>query len=156
VLWRDHGATLITGARSAILFFLFSEESMRKTARILAIAAIVAGIALSRGPHLDKEGKQWLAGYSEPAKVDVNGNWHGKEWGQITLVQQQGSRDVTGNGDGWEITGVVSGNEACLLFCGRGGSITYWARLTMEGDNKLNGGYARWGSTRTKPMLLTK
>ena len=129
---------------------------MKKTVQIFAIAAIVATAALSRGPHLDKEGKQWLAGYSEPAKVNVAGSWSAKEWGKVTLVQQQGSRDVTGTGDGWDITGVVSGDEACLLFSSHGGTITYWARLKMEGENKLNGGYARWGSTKTKPMLLTK
>src|SRR5690242_3463656 len=127
---------------------------MKKTVRILAIGVIVAMVAFSRGAHLDKEGKQWLAGCSEPAKVNVNGSWATKDWGMITLVQQQGSRDVSGNGDGWDITGVVGGDEVCLLFSGRGGSITYWARLKMEGETKISGGYARWGSTKTKPMVL--
>ena len=72
------------------------------------------------------------------------------------MVQEQGSRDVSGTGDGWDITGVVSGDQACLLFSGRGGYISYWARLTMEGENKLNGAYGRFGSSKGKPMLLTK
>lgn len=128
---------------------------MKKIVQVLAITLVVATVALSRGPHLAKEGKQWLAGYSEPAKVNVAGTWHAKEWGTITLVQAEGSRDVSGKGDGYDITGVVNGNEACLLFSQRGGYIAYWARLTMEGD-KLNGGYARFGASKTKPMLLTK
>jgi hypothetical protein len=129
---------------------------VKRIVQILAIIAAIATVALCRGPKLDKEGKQWLAGYSQPAKVNVNGTWRAKEWGEVKLVQEQGSREVTGRGDGWEITGVVSGNEACLLFSGRGGDINYWARLTMEGDNKLNGSYARFGSSKSKPMLLTK
>ena len=129
---------------------------MKKIAQVLLIVALFAAVALSRGNRLDKQGKEWLAGYNEPATVNVNGTWQAKEWGQITLVQAQGSRDVTGNGDGWDITGVVSGNTAYLLFSGRGGVIAYSAKLTMEGDNKLNGSYSRFGAAKGKAMLLTK
>ena len=89
---------------------------MKKIAQVLLIVALFAAVALSRGNRLDKQGKEWLAGYNEPATVNVSGTWQAKEWGQITLVQAQGSRDVTGRGDGWDITGVVSGNTAYLLF----------------------------------------
>jgi len=143
-------------ARHDSAMLSFKEPRMKKVVQILLILAIFAGVALSRGPKLEKEGKEWLAGYSEPAKVNVNGTWNAKEWGQIKLVQEQGSRDVTGKGDGWDITGVVSGDSAYLLSSGKGGGIVYSAKLTMEGDNKLNGSYSRFGASKGKPMLLSK
>lgn len=107
---------------------------------------------------LDTKGKAWLDPHKDPAEINVNGNWHAKEWGKVNLVQAQGSRDVTGKGDGWDITGVVSGKQVFLLFHHKG-TVNYSAELTPEGDSKLNGSYSRGfmkDKSKQKSMVLTK
>lgn len=107
---------------------------------------------------LDTKGKAWLGAHSDAAAVNVNGSWHAKEWGKIVLIQAQGSRDVTGDGDGWDITGVVSGKQVFLLFSHKG-KVNYSAELTSQDDNSLRGSYSRdfmSEKTKTKPMLMIK
>jgi hypothetical protein len=107
---------------------------------------------------LDTKGKAWLGAHSDAAAVNVNGSWHAKEWGKIVLIQAQGSRDVTGDGDGWDITGVVSGKQIFLLFSHKG-KVNYSAELTSQDDNSLQGSYSRdfmSEKTKTKPMLMIK
>jgi hypothetical protein len=107
---------------------------------------------------LDTKGKAWLGAHSDAAAVNVNGSWHAKEWGKIVLIQAQGSRDVTGDGDGWDITGVVSGKQIFLLFSHKG-KVNYSAELTSQDDNSLKGSYSRdfmSEKTKTKPMLMIK
>jgi len=130
--------------------------SMKKVVQMTLILAVFAGAAFARGATVAKEGRTWLAQYGEAASVNVNGSWHSKEWGTVNLIQQKDSRDVTGTGDGWDIVGVVSGNKVYLLFADKKGNLNYTATLTAEGDNKIEGTYARYGSGKTRPMLLTK
>ena len=118
---------------------------------------VVLSVALSAG-DLETKGKSWLAPHSEPAAINVNGSWHEKEWGQIVLIQAQGSRDVTGDGDGWDINGVVSGKQVFLLFSHKG-KVNYSAQLTSEGDASLNGFYSRGfmdEKKKHKPMRMIK
>ncbi len=132
---------------------------MKKCLSLLLPATVVfiLAVGLSAG-DLESKGKAWLDAHSDAASINVNGNWHAKEWGKIVLIQAQGSRDVTGDGDGWDITGVVSGKQVFLLFSHKG-KVNYSAELTSEPDNSLNGFYSR-GFTRagvkTKPMLMIK
>ena len=129
---------------------------MKKLVLAGVILVVFATVAFSRGATVAKEGRAWLAQFSEAATVDVNGTWHSKDWGDVRLVQEKGSRDLTGTGDGWEIVGVVSGSKVYLLFADKKGNLNYTATLTAEGGGKIEGSYARYGSGKTKPMLLTK
>jgi hypothetical protein len=123
----------------------------------LVVLVLILVVGLSAG-NVETKGKAWLDAHSEAAAINVNGEWHAQEWGKIVLNQAQGSRDVTGKGDGWDITGVVSGKQVFLLFSHRG-TVNYSAQLTSEGDNSLNGSYSRGfmdAKSKGKAMQLTK
>jgi len=123
---------------------------------LLGIVLIILTVGLS-AKNLDK-GKAWLDSHSEAAAIDVNGVWYAKEWGKVFLNQTQGSRDLTGTGDGWDITGVVSGKQVFLLFSHHG-KVNYSAELTSEGENSLNGFYTKGfvdDKAKHKSMRLTK
>jgi hypothetical protein len=132
---------------------------MRKRLFLSLLVGMVFSLALGLSAgNLQTKGKAWLDGHSEAAAINVNGDWHSKEWGKIVLNQAQGSRDLTGRGDGWDITGVVSGKQVFLLFSSHGG-VVYSAELTSEGDTSLNGSYSKGfmnDKTKGKPMHLTK
>ena len=86
---------------------------------------LILSVGLS-AKDLETTGKAWLDAHSEPAAVNVNGSWHEKDWGTVVLLQAEGSRDVTGDGDGWAATGVVSGKQVFLLFSDKG-TVAYTA-----------------------------
>lgn len=132
---------------------------MKKYLSLLLPVAVVLilNVGLS-AKDLETKGKAWLDTHSEPAAVNVNGNWHEKDWGTVVLLQTEGSRDVTGDGDGWAITGVVSGKKIFLLFSQKG-TVAYTSELTWESDKSLNGSYANGfmgEKTKTRPMHLVK
>ncbi|MGA2325953.1 MAG: hypothetical protein ABSH05_06660 [Bryobacteraceae bacterium] len=107
---------------------------------------------------VEKEGKWWLGTHTEAAAVNVTGEWHDKAWGRVTLSQAEGTRQVTGSGDGWNIDGVVSGNKVFLIFSSHG-NVEYSAELSADAPNALNGSYARGvglEGSKTKPMNLRK
>jgi hypothetical protein len=109
-------------------------------------------------PDWTRAGKTWLDGQTELAAINVNGTWHGSEWGDFILHQTQGSRELKGNCDKWDINGVVSGNRVYLLFSSYG-DVTYSAVLTAAGDKVLDGSYSKGlkaEDTNGKPMHLTK
>ena len=66
---------------------------------------------------VELEGKAWLDSQKAPAEINVNGTWNSEEWGDLHLIQPEGSRDVTGNGDGYKIVGVVSGKSLIPAIC---------------------------------------
>lgn len=132
---------------------------MKKHLSLLLPAAMVLSLvaSLSAG-DLDTKGKAWLDTHKDAAAINVNGSWHAKEWGTVTLHQAQDSRDLTGDGDGWDITGVVSGKQAFLLFSHHG-KVNYSAELTSQTDGSLDGSYSRGfmgDNTKHKPMNMTK
>jgi len=130
---------------------------MRKTVCFMAMLTL-AFVSVLFAQKVDKEGKAWLTQNTAPAEVNVNGIWQSPEWGEINLIQAQGSNEVTGDGDGWKIDGLVSGKKVFLLFSDKG-RVNYSAVLTAESDSRLVGGYARAlieEKTKTKNMLLTK
>src|SRR2546423_15234164 len=65
---------------------------------------------------VEVEGKAWLDSQKAPPEINVNGLWESEEGGPLHLIQPEGSRDVSGNGDGYEIVGGVSGKRSFLLF----------------------------------------
>ncbi|MCL4488924.1 MAG: hypothetical protein M1570_12440 [Chloroflexi bacterium] len=125
---------------------------------LCAIAMVLAWSSTLFAQHVDREGKAWLSRNSDAATVNVDGAWQGKDWGRVVLTQAQGSRDVTGKGDGWIITGVVSGSKTFLLFSDKG-RVNYSAELTLQSGGTLVGSYARGlmdAKSKTKPMTLAK
>ncbi|MGD0681485.1 MAG: hypothetical protein ABR990_05495 [Terracidiphilus sp.] len=122
------------------------------------VVLLVLAPSMNARNFLDKRGKTWLDSHVNAPLINVDGNWYDKEWGQIVLNQNKDSREVTGNGDGWDITGVVSGKQLFLLFSGRGG-LVYSAVLNGDGEKSLDGSYANGlmkDNTKGKSMHLIK
>jgi hypothetical protein len=142
-----------------------------------SLLAVIFSITLfpstASAQTVDKEGKAWLEKCSDPSTLNVNGdwrdadwysksNWHNTSWNNVTLSQQQDSRQITGWADKWDITGVVSGNSVCLLFSYEG-RIRYSAKLTARlAENiplELVGGYVKGllsDKSKTTPMRLVR
>lgn len=109
-------------------------------------------------PDWTRAGKTWLDSHTEPAAIKVDGTWHGSEWGDIVLHQTEGSGELKGTCDKWDINGLVSGNRVYLLFASYG-DVAYSAVLTAAGDKTLDGDYAkgvRADATAGKTIHLTK
>ena len=116
---------------------------MKKHFSMLLAAGVVLIFAVSvSAGDLGTKGKAWLTPHSEAAAINVNGHWYEKAWGTVVLNQAEGSRDVTGKGDGWDITGVVSGKQVFLLFSHHD-RVNYSAQLALEADGSLNGTYSK-------------
>ena len=90
---------------------------------------------------VEVEGKAWLDAQKDPAEINVNGAWNSDEWGAFHLIQAEGSRDVSGNGGGYVITGVVSGKSLFMLFSARRG-LEYCATMSPNGETSLIGTYS--------------
>ena len=113
-----------------------------KRLTIAATLLFCVALPLSLGAaKVEVEGKAWLDAQKDPAAVNVNGPWTSEEWGTLHLIQAEGSRDVGGNGGGYEITGVVSGKRLFMLFSSNH-TVEYCATLSPNGDNSFAGTYA--------------
>ena len=123
------------------------------------LVALAAGwAALVFGQNQANEGKAWLDANQEPAAINVGGLWQGGEWGRISLNQREGGRRIIGTGDGWDISGVVSGNAVYLVLFHKE-KIAYSAKLTAESPVLLTGVYASGlltSNSKTRPMRLSK
>ena len=112
---------------------------------------------------VDVEGKAWLDAQKDPAAINVNGTWDSDELGALHLVQAEGNREVSGNGGGYEITGVVSGNQLFMLLA-TNRTVEYCAVLRSNSDNSLIGTYSNRRSRlhsglcqeKSRPMNMTK
>jgi hypothetical protein len=112
---------------------------------------------------VEVEGKVWLDAQKDPAAINVNGAWESDEWGTLYLIQADGSRDVSGNGGGYEITGVVSGDRLFMLLSTKH-IVEYCATLSPNGENGLIGTYSNRKSRvhsglcqeSSRPMNMTK
>jgi hypothetical protein len=134
----------------------------------LMITAILLLLCISFPTSLtavkgDVEGKAWLDAQKDPAAINVNGTWDSEEWGTFHLVQTEGIREVSGNGAGYEITGVVSGKRLFMLFVSRR-ALNYCATMSPNGENSLIGTYSSRKTLlhsgacqeKTRPMNMTK
>ena len=90
---------------------------------------------------VEVEGKAWLDAQKDPAEINVNGAWNSDEWGAFHLIQAEGSREVSGNGGGYDITGVVSGKHLFMLFSEKH-TVEYCATVSPTGENTLAGTYS--------------
>jgi hypothetical protein len=113
---------------------------MLTPALALLLLCIAFPISLAAA-KVDVEGKAWLDAQKDPPAINVNGSWDSEEWGAFRLKQTEGSREVSGNGGGYQITGVVSGNHLFMLFSTRG-TVDYCATLSTDGENSLIGTYS--------------
>jgi len=112
---------------------------------------------------VEVEGKAWLDSQKDPPAMNVNGAWSSEEWGTFLLTQTEGSREVSGNGGGYQITGVVSGKRLFMLFSTKG-TVDYCATLSSSGENSLTGTYSDRKSRlksglcqeSSRPMIMTK
>ena len=93
------------------------------------------------GATVEVEGKAWLDAQKDPPEMNVNGGWKSEEWGDFHLTQSEGSREVSGNGGGYQITGVVSGKRLFILFYEHH-TVDYCATLSPNGENSLAGTYS--------------
>jgi hypothetical protein len=126
---------------------------------VVAFCLLAAGLAAPLyGQKVDREGKIWLDAKQGAPEINVNGTWVSRAWGKLVLTQPEGSRDIVGRGDGWDILGAVAGNKVYLLFSARG-RVNYSAELTADGPDSLTGGYSRgllFPGTKTRPMQMTR
>jgi hypothetical protein len=90
---------------------------------------------------VEVEGKAWLDAQKDPAEINANGAWNSDEWGAFHLIQAEGSREVSGNGGGYDITGVVSGKHLFMLFSEKH-TVEYCATVSPTGENTLAGTYS--------------
>jgi len=90
---------------------------------------------------VEVEGKAWLDAQKDPPEMNVNGAWNSEEWGDFHLTQPEGSGDVSGNGGGYQIMGVVSGKRLFMLFYEHH-TVDYCATLSPNGENSLAGTYS--------------
>jgi hypothetical protein len=115
---------------------------MKKSMGGLFVAGLTLVIATTlHAGSLENQGKTWLDAQKDPPAIDVNGTWS-SEFGDLYLTQSAGSRDVNGNGGGYELTGVVSGKRLYLLFSNHHGTVEYCAVESSESDNRLAGSYS--------------
>jgi len=113
--------------------------------------------------RVEVEGKAWLDAQKDPPAMNVNGGWDSDEWGVFHLTQAEGSREVSGNGGGYEIVGVVSGKRLFLLFSEKH-TVEYCATLSPNRENSLAGTYSNRKSRlhsglcqeSSRPMNMTR
>jgi hypothetical protein len=109
-------------------------------------------------PDWARAGKSWLDEHTEPVAINASGTWHGSDWGELVLSQTQGSRELRGRCDKWDINGVASGNHVYLLFSSYG-DVAYSATLVATSDKVLDGSYSKGlkaEGSNGKTMHLTK
>lgn len=93
---------------------------------------------------LEDHGKAWLDAQKDPPQINVAGNWN-SEFGDLYLKQADGSREVSGNGGGYQLLGVVSGKSLYLLFyvgTAKGGSVDYCAVAVSDSATRMVGTYS--------------
>jgi hypothetical protein len=115
---------------------------MKHLTFVLALLLLCISLPTSLpAAKVEVEGKAWLESQKAPPEINVNGVWDSEEWGPLHLIQPEGSRDVSGNGDGYKIVGVVSGKSLFLLFA-ENHTVEYCATLNPNGENRMIGTYS--------------
>jgi hypothetical protein len=107
---------------------------------VLAGFALVSVTVLNAGT-VNNQGKAWLDAQTDPPAINVSGRWD-SDFGVLSLDQATTSRDVSGSGGGYQLTGVVSGKRLFLLFASNSGTVDYCATLSYENGNSLTGSYS--------------
>lgn len=114
---------------------------MRKLTFAVTLLMCISFATFLVAAKVEVEGKAWLDSQKDPPEINVNGAWASEEWGTLHLIQAEDSRDVSGNGDGYQIVGVVSGKSLFLLFADNH-TVEYCATLRPNGENSFIGTYS--------------
>jgi hypothetical protein len=104
-----------------------------------AIAFVLLSI-IAFAEKVEDKGRDWLDAQKDPPAINVSGDWNSADWGVFHLKQDQGSRDVMGQTDGYNVTGVVSGKTLYMVLHSKS-TVDYCATVTPDGDNILTGNY---------------
>jgi hypothetical protein len=137
---------------------------MKSLAMMAALLLLCSSVPTSlTAAKVEVEGRAWLDDQKDPPAINVNGAWDSDEWGRLHLIQTKGSRDVSGNGGGYEITGVVSGKRLFMIFATHQ-TVDYCAVLSPNGDDSFVGTYSSRKSRlhsglcqeKTRPMNMAK
>jgi hypothetical protein len=88
----------------------------------------------------NRTGDNWLSDQSEPAAINVDGNWTSNDWGHASFSQN--GRKITGTIGGYTVRGVVSGARAYLLIA-QGDWYYYSAVLDLQRPGLLTGRFSR-------------
>lgn len=115
---------------------------------LLSLAVVVAFSGCSfvtefndaRYNRNNKTGDNWLSDQSEPAAINIAGNWISDDWGHASLTQT--GRKIKGTIGGYTVHGVVSGGRAYLLIA-QGEWYYYSAVLELQRPGLLTGRFSR-------------
>ena len=127
---KKHGAWLKVAKQTG-----FPASITFKDGKLLAI-----GGEAEPARKLAAESSAWLDAHKDAPQIDISGEWYQHAWGVVNLRQVEGSGNVVGSTHEYDITGVVSGKRAYLIFAQKG-KTDYSAVLSLEGDNRLEGKY---------------
>jgi hypothetical protein len=143
---KKHGAWLKVSTRTG-----FPASITFKDGKLVSIEGDVAR-------NLEPMGNAWLDAHKDPPEGDVSGQWYERAWGVVSLRQVEGSGNVIGKSPEYEITGVVSGKKAYLIFAEKGKTV-YSAVMSLEKGNRLEGKYESGlmsKESKGKSISLTK
>lgn len=119
---------------------------MRKSAVVFLLLALLTGCSVvtefndARYNRNNKVGDNWLSDQTEPAGINVAGNWISNDWGHATLAQD--GRRISGTIGGYTVHGVASGTRAYLLIA-QGEWYYYSAVLELQRPGLLTGRFSR-------------
>jgi len=119
---------------------------MRRWLSAFAVLALLSGCSFvtefndARYNRNNKTGDNWLSDQTEPAGINVSGNWTSDDWGRVRLIQQ--GRNVSGAIGGYDVHGVVSGQRVYLLIA-QGEWYYYSAVLELQRPGLLTGRFSR-------------
>ncbi|MCK9589279.1 MAG: hypothetical protein WC076_06000 [Terrimicrobiaceae bacterium] len=119
---------------------------MRGIVSGLLLLAVLSGCSYvtefndARYNRNNKTGDNWLSDQSEPAGIEIGGNWTSDDWGHASFTQS--GRRITGTIGSYSVQGVVSGERAYLLIA-QGDWYYYSAVLEFQRPGLLAGRFSR-------------
>jgi hypothetical protein len=132
---------------------------MRKLSCFAVIVVLAVCVGSCSGGLPAVKGSDWLVSKAnEPPGMNISGNWNSPSW-SLVIINQEGA-ELSGDGDGWPMKGVVSGKTAYLVFFSETQEkVFYTAELEPGDENTLVGHYSKYafigekGAKKT-PMTL--
>ncbi len=112
-------------------------------------AGLVFLAVIAFASKVEDRGKAWLDEQKDPPAMNVSGTWTAEDWGTLQLTQAEGSRDVTGKDNKYELVGVVSGKRLFLIFH-MDGNVKFCATLNSDADNNILSGTYSYRVTRLR------
>jgi len=119
---------------------------MRESAVVCLLLALLSGCSVvtefndGRYNRNNKVGDNWLSDQTEPAGINVAGNWISNDWGRAALIQD--GRRISGMIGSYNVQGVASGTRAYLLIA-QGEWYYYSAVLELQRPGLLTGRFSR-------------